>query len=148
MNSRLDTIDPALARIITDQTTTKQRAVALAVAEWVTRRFGLDDSRIQDVLVAGRNRQFGAGPEREALRVLVEELDERAWNIQDQDQDDGGAETQAYLEAFSLARAADASWCSLELNATEAALETVYEAQAATGEVGEVQQVVLGTVHV
>jgi hypothetical protein len=64
---------------------------------------------------------------------LVEQLDERAWDIQDR-QASGTAADVDYLSAFGLARAASAIWYALDGSALQAAMESVYEAHAASGE--------------
>jgi hypothetical protein len=63
--------------------------------------------------------------------LITEELDETAWDVQDK-VDEGLIPEQAYLDAFSKARAVAAVGCALETDPLQAALESVYEAQAAT----------------
>ena len=88
---------------------------------------------------AVRDLRVGESPERDALKVLVDELDERAWDVQDE-VDAGRAPQEAYLVAFSLARAASAVWFALDSDALQTALEAVYEAQAARGDLAGVRR--------
>lgn len=90
-------------------------------------------------LAAVRDRRCGAPSQRDALKVLVDELDERAWDVQDE-VTAGRAPQEAYIVAFSLARAASAVWFALDSDELHAALEAVNEAQAARGDLAGVRR--------
>ena len=69
--------------------------------------------------------------------ALTEELDEIAWDVRSNLRQ--RAAQQAYLAAFARARAAAAVRFALEPDALCAALESVYEAQAATADLQAVR---------
>jgi hypothetical protein len=73
------------------------------------------------------------GAQRAAMQRLTDELDEAAWNIQAK-VDSGQATNEQYLKSFALARAASATAFALEPDPRKAAMEAVYEAQAALGD--------------
>lgn len=75
---------------------------------------------------------------RRSVAQLTEELDERAWDIQEL-VDTGAATEEAYLEAFRQARAAAAVGYALSPDPQTAAFESVYEAQAAVIDLGAVR---------
>lgn len=66
---------------------------------------------------------------RSQVAALVEELDERAWTIQDQ-VDAGAQSQQDYFTAFAAARAAASVLAALDADPEQAALDSAYEAQA------------------
>lgn len=76
---------------------------------------------------------------RSELDSLTDSLDERAWDLQDQI-DAGTAPKDAYLIAFATARAAAAVAAAHNADPAQAALETTYEAQAATGDITPVRE--------
>jgi hypothetical protein len=82
-------------------------------------------------------------PLRSYLRFwLTEELDEIAWDAQEQ-AEAGVLPEQAYLAAFARARAAASVGFALEPDALHAALEAVYEAQAALADLEAVRVAVV-----
>lgn len=133
MTARLATVAPDLVGALERQTDQRQRKVATAVSSWIVDRVGLVDPRVDAALAGLRDQRFDSTPERDALQKLAEELDERAWDIQDR-VEEGLAPQERYFAAFALARAANAVWFALDRDAGEAVLEAVYEAQAATGD--------------
>jgi hypothetical protein len=141
----LTSVAPDVVELIERQTPEGRREVAVAVAAWIVDRVGLADPRVDAALEQFRAQHNGSPPEREALRGLVDELDEAAWEIQEQ-VDRGAAPQSRQLEAFALARAAAALWYALEADPMNGAIEAAYEAQAAVGDVGTVRQIVERTV--
>ncbi|MGV8973119.1 MAG: hypothetical protein ACOH10_12425 [Rhodoglobus sp.] len=133
MTARLASVAPDIVEVLGRNPPARLRAIAVDAGEWIVEIVGLVDPRLDAALAAMRDLRVGASPERNALKVLVDELDERAWEVQD-DVDAGSAPQEAYIVAFSLARAASAVWFALDSDALHAALEAIYEAQAATGD--------------
>ena len=133
MSSRLTSVAPDIVAALTHQSTPTLQIVARTAADWIVDRTGLRDPRADAGLAALRQRNFGPSTERSELVFLVKQLDERAWDIQDR-QTTGTATDADYLTAFGLARAASAIWYALDGSALQAAMESVYEAQAASGE--------------
>ena len=86
-----------------------------------------------DVLALIASRRVGDAGARAAVERLTSELDELAWNIQEQ-LDEGVASEDEYAAAFERARAAMAVWFALDPRPRVAAEETIYEAIAAIGE--------------
>lgn len=141
MSSRLTAVAPDLVEALTHQSVAALQVVAKTVADWVVDRAGLVDPRVDAGLAALRQGNLGPSTERSELQLLVVQLDEQAWDIQDQ-LDAGSATDEEYLAAFGLARAGSAIWYALDNDALQAALESVYEAQAASGELEILRELV------
>lgn len=109
------------------------REAASAAALLAINHTRLADPRLDEALAAVRDRTPGGRSVCSKAEQVTEELDEIAWDIQDQ-VDEEAASQEAYFEAFSRARAAAAVGYALESDPLKAALETVYEAQAALGD--------------
>jgi hypothetical protein len=127
---RLERQPPARLRQLTAD------AVRLAVA-----RTQLVDPRLDAGLVALGSGAFGDTPERSAVLRLVDELDEIAWDVQDK-AEASEATQQAYLAAFAKARAAASVGFALDSDALNAALEAIYETQAAVADLNAVREMV------
>jgi hypothetical protein len=138
--TRLQTADPDLVDELRAASPTAQRRAARAAAETAVQHTGVN-SPILDLVLP---RLGDATPDtnlRTQVAALVEELDERAWAIQDQVE--AGAQTQHdYLTAFAAARAAAAVLAALDTDPEQAALESAYEAQAATADITPVHDAV------
>jgi hypothetical protein len=80
--------------------------------------------------------EYGDTPERHAVQALIEELDEVAWNIQEE-VDSGKRSYDDYSKGFAKARAANVAWCALDRDPYNAASETLYEAQHALDDAEE-----------
>lgn len=139
MTVRLATVAPDLVQVLERKAPARLRTIAAEVSEWIVGQVALVDPRVDAALAAVREAQVGDSPERDSLKVLVDELDERAWDTQDQ-LEEGSATQQQYLDAFALARTASAVWFALDMDALQSALECVYEAQAATGDLAGVRR--------
>lgn len=74
------------------------------------------------------------------MEELAARLDEHAWDIQESD-DDARHDSQRYLVAFQRARAASAVAFALDRD-RGAALESIYEAQAALGSIDAMRQLI------
>jgi hypothetical protein len=78
------------------------------------------------------------------MQLLADDLDERAWRQREQYEQDqneeGRVSYQSYKTLFCQARAAASVAYALSADALEAALEAVYEAQAATSDIEAVRQ--------
>lgn len=131
--SRLATVAPDLVGDLEQESEPRLRHVAASLSVWIVDQVGLVDPRVDAALAALRDRRFGSSSEHDLLQKLADELDERAWNVQDQ-VEEGVLPQEQYLAAFALARAAYALCFALESDPLQAALESVYEAQAATGD--------------
>lgn len=141
MTIRLETVAPDLVEVLERLTTSELRSIAIEVSEWIVRQVGLADPRADAALTALRADVTGTSAVQDRLKVLVDDLDERAWDLQDK-VEDGSATQEQYLHAFALARAAASVRFALESDALESALESVYEAQAATGDVAGVRRII------
>jgi hypothetical protein len=122
------------------------RRVAAGVAAFVVARVSLADPRLAAAMTSIENCTPGKSTELSNVRNLVEELDERAWDTQDK-VGRGLLPPQAYREAFSCARAAAAVAFALEADALSAALESVYEAWAASADIDGVRMAVQGALE-
>lgn len=139
MIARLATVAPDIVDALGRKPPAQLRAIAMAVSEWIVDDVGLVDPRLDEAFVTLRDMRFGASPARDALMALVDELDESAWDLQDE-VDAGRAPQQEYLDAFSRARAASTVWFALDSDALQSALEALYEAQAARGDLNGVRR--------
>lgn len=133
MNSRLASVAPDIVDALTHQSTHTLHIVAKSAAAWIVDRTDLVDPRVDAGMAALGQGNFGPSTERSEIKALVEQLDEEAWDIQDRLDAGAGADPD-YLAAFGLARAASAIWYALDVDAHQAAMESVYEAQAVSGE--------------
>lgn len=134
MPSRLATIDADLETRISALDEERLRRVATAAATYAVNATGIARPEVAEVLALG-----GApapAPTRAAVERLVADLDDSAWRLDEQGNQD------AYLAEFSRARAANAV---SELAAgvdVEHCLDTCYEAYAATGDIQAIRSVV------
>jgi hypothetical protein len=142
--SRLATVARDLVTALERAGDRQRRDVAEAVSSWVVQRAGLADPRVDVAQAALREQRVGEGPERDAMRRLAEQLDGEAWDARERS-DAGPYPPQRYLDLFARARAASSVWNALDPDPLVAALEAVYEAQAATGDLEEVRRLVTAT---
>jgi hypothetical protein len=126
--ARLKLLDPRLQQVLRESTDEGRRRVALTVSSLAIDRAGITDPRLAAGLERLQRGGYGDSPERGAVQALTEELDEVAWDIQDQAD---GADNADYAKAFMKARAANALWYALDEDPLEAAAEAAYEAGAA-----------------
>jgi hypothetical protein len=92
-------------------------------------------------LAALRDGGQSSAAERSGVQQLTEELDEIAWDVQDMTEA-GTASLQDYSTAFRRARAAASVGFALGPDSLSAALEAVYEARAAAGDLDAVREIV------
>lgn len=141
MVSRLVTVDADLAGKLEGQPPSRLRRAACTAALLAMNHTGLADSRLDAALAAVRDGVPGGHAECSAAEQVTGELDEIAWDIQDK-VDEGTLSYGACREAFGRARAAAAVWLALEPDPFEAALEGIYEAQAALGDLDAIRAAV------
>ena len=140
MSNRLATIEARLSDDLTRRTPSQLRRIAAAAALLAIGRTGLSDPRLNDALFLLRSGNSGKD-EQWVVDRLTEELDEKAWDTQDQ-ADAGNVSKQVHLEMFSRARAAASVGFALGGNPLESALEAVYEAYAAIGDLDAIKSVI------
>jgi hypothetical protein len=138
MTSRLSTVAVDLAERLSHYPPGRLRQVAAAAAFLAVERTQLADPRVDAALAAIRDAVPSAMPELSQVLALTEELDEIAWDAQDK-VEAGVLPEQAYPAAFARARAAASVRYALEPDALHAALESVYEAQAAVADLEAVR---------
>ncbi len=129
--SRLDLIAPDLAEILPHATSAQLRDIALAACTIALDRTGLAEPLLERALVQLRHHRAGDVDLRRAIHDLVQQLDRTQWQIQAA-VEAGNAPEAAYEAAFAEARAAHAVWYALDPDPVTAALESLYEAGAAT----------------
>lgn len=131
--ARLELVEPDFARSLQQRDPRELRQIAALAADHALERFPIDDSRVSNAREKLRRGETGAGIERDQLMTLVEEFDELGFDLGDTlDADGQGANREAYLEAYYRARAAHALWFALDDDPVLAALDALYEAEAAT----------------
>jgi hypothetical protein len=138
MLSRLSTIAPDLAAWLEHQSRERLRVAAANAAHLAVERTRLTDLRLDAALTALRNGRFGRMAEQSGVQQLVDELDAAAWDLQEK-AEVGTVPHQTYIAAFRRARAAASVGFALGSDALSAALESVYEAHAATADLDAVQ---------
>lgn len=131
MTLRLETIAPDLVEELTQADAATQRRVAAAVAESAVERTNLTADELDQAFAAIRAENFGDSPVRTGVQQLTDRLDEEQWAVQER-VDEGQATPAEHLAAFSAARAASAVYHALDADPGTAALEALYEANAAT----------------
>ena len=99
------------------------------------------DPRLDVALAALRGGGLGDTAERFGVQQLTDELDEIAWDTQEL-AEVGTVSRRDYSAAFRRARAAASVGFALISDALIAALEAVYEAQAAVADVDAVRTAV------
>lgn len=144
MTSRLATIAPDLDQTVTQAPPATQRAIAIAAAEFAVERTHLTGPQVDAALEAAQDGRLGDTPERNDIHALAERLDEQQWTIQDL-VDAGQATEEEHLAAFSSARAATALYYALDADTPTAALESAYEANAATDDLPDLHTLVTCT---
>jgi hypothetical protein len=140
--SRLASVDRDLAKRILAADPAACRRAAAAAAGWAVGSAGLDDPRVDAFLTRDAAPATDVAVAREALRALVDELDEGGWNLQDQ-VEEGNASNDDYLRAFGKARAASALYEATGEDPHLAALEAVYEAWMVVDDPGELRSIVV-----
>jgi len=119
------------------------RRISIRAARKAVEHIGLDHPIIDDAFAALAAGNFGDSPVRDRLMRLVEELDERQWDLQDLvDQNKTPKADQS--KAFTAARAANAVLNALDSDPLASAQETLYEANAAIRDPDEIRRLVEG----
>lgn len=141
MATRLDSIAPDLSQLIEQASPDRQRRIAVAAAQLAADTAQLDDPASRGALEAVGSAVWGESSRRQAVLELVDRLDEAAWDAQERAEEHGGSQDE-YTAAFRAARAASAVAFALSGDPAEAALEAVYEAEAATADLPRVRAAV------
>jgi hypothetical protein len=129
----LDTaVGPELAARLLSAPEQHQRDVTIAAAVAAVRATRLSRPLLEEVVDDLVNHHYD-GPRRDEVERLEQDLDERAWTLQEQVESDG-APRDEYMQLFRRARAAAAMKMALNANARMAVSETVYEASHAVDE--------------
>jgi hypothetical protein len=127
---RLSTVAVDLVELLQAQRPARLRRAAADVARLAVQRTQLVDLRIDSALAALHDGNFGDSDAHSAVQQLTKELDMNAWELQ-RVAEENGSSMQPYYAAFARARAAASVKCALYSDSLSAALEAVYEAQAA-----------------
>jgi hypothetical protein len=138
---RLETIAPDLVEELTQAAPAGQRKVATAAAESAVERTQLAAAELDQAFAAVHAEDFGDSPARTGIQQLTDRLDQEQWAVQER-LDEGQATPAEHLKAFSAARAASALYYALDADPTTAALEALYEANAATGDLESLRRLV------
>ncbi len=141
MTSRLSSVAADLAEQLETQQPTRLRRAAAGAVHLAVAHTGLAAPPLDAALAALREGRFGDSADRSAALRLADELDEIAWDLQERSEAGTGSQ-DAYLAAFGRARAAAAVGFALDADALTAALEALYEAQAAVADLGAIRAAV------
>ncbi len=129
--SRLDTVSSALSEQIRNASPTEQRRIAIAVARHALLAIAFRHPLVDEVLAGAQAAADGRSAVLPSLDALVETLDEAYFTLAEQEAS-LPVSPGAVLEAFSRARAVSALAVAIGPSSLEAALESAYEAHAAT----------------
>ena len=138
--TRLGSVAPDIANDIAPLDESRSRIVNLALVEWALRDANLDDARLAAALVDLRRGERPTAVTRDGIRRLIDELDEKAWDIQEESAEPDSEE--GYVRAFRDARAVNAVLYALDDPSSEATTECAYEAQAARGDLDGLRRLI------
>jgi hypothetical protein len=138
---RLSSVAPELVDDLLRLDPVQSERIALAVVDWILEEVRVEDPRLTAALSVLRGGRVDSET-RSRLQELVEELDERAWDIQDALAGSQFQDESDYTEAFARARAVNAVWYALGGPSAEMTVECAYEAQAAEGDLEGLRNVV------
>ncbi|MGW4929146.1 hypothetical protein ACWEOH_08340 [Agromyces sp. NPDC004153] len=127
---RLETIAPDLVALIDRRDDIGRREAALIACRVAISRTGLSNLSVEALLGAIERGDVGETSSRRAVNVVVDALDGIQWELHDR-LDEGTATTAEHLAAFARARAASAVYFAADSDARVAAMEALYEANAA-----------------
>jgi len=131
-------IGAELATRLLSATEQLQRDVALAAAVAAMRAARLSRPLLEETVDDLVHHRYG-GPRRDEVERLEQDLDDRAWTLQEHIES-GGANRAEYEQALRRARAAGAVKMALDPNATTAVAEAVSEASRAVDDPGRFAQ--------
>jgi hypothetical protein len=138
ISTRLHALTPDLVDLGKKLSPGEREATALRIACWACEKTDaksyLGEARL-DQLLSGNS--VHSEKERNQLRDDVEVLDERYFNLQDEDNGENSSDS---LEWFSKARAVSSLMYSLDSRSLEAFCEALYEAHAATDDLDALRQ--------
>lgn len=139
MNTRLDTVASDLVEFGKGLSVSRRKEVARLAAEWACRETGamtyLDEGRVKSLLDYSHS---VTQQDRDRLAGDVNDLDEKYFAIVDLH--DGLDDAGEALQWFSKARAAASLLHSFDSEAVLGFCETLYEAQAATNNLGALKE--------
>lgn len=141
MTSRLSSVAADLVEQLEAQQPARLRQAAAGAVDLAVARTGVSAPPLDAALAALQEGRFGDSADRVAVLQLADELDEIAWDLQERSEA-GTATPEAYMAAFGRARAVAAVGFALDADALAAALEAVYEAQAAVADLDAIRAVV------
>ena len=152
MTVRLASVAPDLVDALSGVSEARLRTVARQVASWAAEEAGLTSDVAVSALAQLREWSSDRSVVSADLEREVRGLDEEAWQIQElaeRDESEEGDERKNadYVRVFSRARAASALWFALQESPRTAAVEAVYEAYAATGDLDRLRAIVEKALH-
>jgi hypothetical protein len=146
MSTRLAAIAPELADQISQATHAQQKQIATHLALLAVDSVDLHDPVLDATVTALRENTPADVSAQDAVNRLTEQLDQIAWDLQER-AEAGTASDDDYAIAFRRARAANTVAFALSDDAATAALETAYEAEAATEDIESVRAAVHGIIN-
>lgn len=132
METRLELLDPSLAKKIKLSDPSKRRASILEICKYALSHARLDDDVVPKIMANLESRAYiQARQYKRAVEGLFNELESRQLSLQKQ-VNAGQAPLQDFQEAFKNARAANALLFSLDADSYIALSEAAYEAYSIT----------------
>jgi hypothetical protein len=139
--NRLKLIAPELDTRLQQTSSTKLRAIALAVSEIAVQDISLSNPVIDAALEALRTENFGNSKLLKQLETLIEQLDDIQLDLQER-VEQGEVDEAEHLAAFSRARAVNSLLFALNADPLTAATGAIYEANAAIDNLEALNKVV------
>jgi hypothetical protein len=127
MNTRLKTVAESLAAKLDASNSEQQRKASVIACELALQATGLDMPITSEALMQLRQHGKLSKEQTAKLNDLVAQLDEKYFDIQDQDESDSASKAEA-LRFFSQARAVSSLSFAGGENSLIAAKESIYEA--------------------
>jgi hypothetical protein len=147
MTARLERVNPDLFDRLRSASPVQQRAAARAAC-----RFALDyNELVGPIIDAGweaiETAKYGDSRPREQLRAFINQLEAIQRRARDC-VEEGQASRAQYIAAFRRARAANSIYYALSSDAFEAAVESAYEANAATADIQALVQIISSAMYI
>jgi len=128
---RLEAIEPHLAGKIRTSDSGRQRKIVLLACQFAMNVAPVGNAVVTQALSALEHDQRFTVEQIAELNRLLQELDERYFDLQDEADDDAEKQIEA-LHCFGQARTVSALLCGQDPDPMVASMEVVYEASATT----------------
>ncbi len=140
--NRLELVDPDLSLRLARASDVQLRRIAVVASTFALERTGLDNPDIQEARKVVQEGKYGDHVARQHLQTVVDALDQHQWQLRDL-ADEGKTEFATYMAAFRRARAAHSLLYAFDTDPFVSAVESIYEANAATNDLFHLRLLIL-----